>query len=214
MLTDKQDIMNIQCFTVGPFATNCYLIREEASNKAILVDPGFDSKRIMAQIDQAGLELKYIINTHCHIDHVAEAKLIQDRYSAPFYIHEDEMPILEYLPQQSSMFGLHHAGQPKVNAFVKDGDELHLGKINGRVIHTPGHSPGGICLLFGTHLFCGDTLFYDSIGRTDLMLGNHQQLLNSINEKLMVLEDETVIHPGHGEKSTIGRERIQNPFLH
>jgi len=206
-------MVRIETITVGMFAMNCYLIYDDESGEGILIDPGGEAVRIIGIVDDHRLNVSMIINTHCHIDHVAETKTIQDHFGIPFYIHEAESALLNTLERQGEMFNMSVSGIPRVSGFLNDGDTCGSGNLTGRVLHTPGHSPGGISLLFGMHVFVGDCLFFDSIGRTDLYQGNYQQLINSIRTKLLVMDDDVQVYPGHGPVTTIGRERRSNPFL-
>jgi glyoxylase-like metal-dependent hydrolase (beta-lactamase superfamily II) len=199
--------------TVGPFAMNCYLLADEASLQAILIDPGAESERLIEKIEKERWQLAYIVNTHCHIDHTAEAGIVQKHFKVPFYIHRQEYPLLTALEEQGVMFGLQVKEKPEVTSFLQDGDSLQIGSFRGSVLYTPGHTPGGISLRFDQQVFVGDTLFQDSIGRTDLYGGNHEQLIKSITAKLLSLPDDTRVYPGHGPATTIGRERRHNPFL-
>ncbi len=199
--------------TVGMFAMNCYLIFDDRTKEGILIDPGGEARRIIGIVHDRGVHIRSILNTHCHIDHIAEVKTVQDQLEVSFFIHEAEMPLLNSLHDQAAMFNMPIAGIPEVNGFLQDNDLLELGGETGRVLHTPGHSPGGISFLFGDHVFVGDCLFLDSIGRTDLYKGNYEQLLVSIRSKLLVLDDWVKVYPGHGPVTNIGRERLYNPFL-
>ncbi len=206
-------MLNIETITVGMFAMNCYLIYDDQTNEGMLIDPGGEAGRIIGIVNDLDLTVRMIVNTHCHIDHVAEAKVVQEHFDLPFFIHEQELPLLDSLEDQAAMFNMPVTGIPKVTSYLKDDDPLEFGTITGRVLHTPGHSPGGLSLLFGNHVFVGDCLFMDSIGRTDLYKGNYDQLLTSIRTKLMVLGDAVAVYPGHGPVTSVGRERQYNPFL-
>jgi len=206
-------MITIETITVGMFAMNCYLVFDDRTKEGILIDPGGEAGRIIGIVHDLGVHISSILNTHCHIDHTAEVKYVKDRLEVPFFIHEAEMPLLNSLQDQAAMFNMPITDIPDVNGFLKDGDLLELGGETGRVLHTPGHSPGGISFLFGDHVFVGDCLFLDSIGRTDLYKGNYDQLLNSIRSKLLVLADSVKVYPGHGPATSIGRERLHNPFL-
>lgn len=205
--------MRIETITVGAFAMNCYLLSDPETSEAIYIDPGAESEQLIGKVTDAGLRLKYIINTHCHIDHAAEVKRVQQHFNVPYYIHEEELPLLKMLPAQGEMFGMPIAGIPSVDSYLKDGDSIEFGKIKGKILHTPGHSPGGISLLFNWDVFVGDCLFHDSIGRTDLHKGNYDQLITSIKSKLLTLDEQIRVYPGHGPSTTIGREKMHNPFL-
>jgi glyoxylase-like metal-dependent hydrolase (beta-lactamase superfamily II) len=205
--------MRISTITVGPFAMNCYLLGDVITRQAILIDPGAESERLIEAVDRDHWQLLYIVNTHCHIDHAAEAGIVQRHFKIPFYMHQQESPLLDSLAAQGELFGIKVKELPEVTSFLRDGQSLQVGSLSGSVLHTPGHSPGGISLLFGRHVFVGDCLFLDSIGRTDLFGGNYEQLINSIVTKLLPLNDDTIVYSGHGPETTIGRERKYNPFL-
>jgi hydroxyacylglutathione hydrolase len=204
--------MQIVKCTVGPMAMNCYLLGDTRTRQALLIDPGSESEKLIKMIEQGNWQLQYIVNTHCHIDHTAEAGNIQKYFRIPFYIHRQELPLLQTLGEQGRVFGM-TVGEIPSPSFVQDGDVLRLGQLNATVLYTPGHSPGGISLSFAHDVFVGDTLFRDSIGRTDLYGGNHEQLIDSIKNKLFNLEDKTKVYSGHGPVTTIGRERKYNPYL-
>ena len=199
--------------TVGSFAMNCYLITDPETGEAVFIDPGAESDRLINRISHDDLNLKFIINTHCHIDHTAEVSKIIDHFKVPFYIHKGELPLLEILQEQGEFFGIPVHGVPNVTEFIEDTQTIEMGNHHLKILHTPGHSPGGISILLDESVFVGDCLFLDSIGRTDLLGGDYNQLLTSIRTKLLSLEDSTTVYPGHGPATTIGRERENNPFL-
>ena len=212
MTADKKSL-NIETITVGPFGMNSYLVSDPVTSEAIFIDPGTETKRLIEKVEGQQLKLKYIAITHCHIDHIADSIVIQEHFNMPLYIHEEELPLLESLPEQALRLGLSFTGIPKTVIFIKDGDSMTIGKYKAKILHTPGHSPGGISLLFDGHIFVGDLLFKDSIGRSDLYRGNIHELLNSIKTKVLILDDKTKVYPGHGPVTTVGRERKKNPFL-
>jgi glyoxylase-like metal-dependent hydrolase (beta-lactamase superfamily II) len=205
--------MIIDTITVGSFAMNCYLIIEPKSKEAVYIDPGADADVLIEKLSRRDLDLKFIINTHCHIDHTAEVSSVINHFKVPFYMHRGDLPLLENLKEQGEFFGIPVHEIPTVTDFVKDRQELEVGNLKMKILHTPGHSPGGISLLIKDSVIVGDCLFMDSIGRTDLLGGNYNQLINSINTKLLTLDDSTIVYPGHGPATTIGRERMHNPFL-
>lgn len=200
---------------VSPFMTNCYLLGCTATREAALIDPGGDQELIEMMIGKAGNpRIAMIINTHAHVDHVSAVYEMQQIHKAPFHLHPEDAFLLEHLETQAASFGMDGVKRPRVEADLHDGQEIRLGQLTLRIIHTPGHSPGGVCIAVEDQLFCGDTLFAGSIGRTDLPGGSYEVLLTSIRAKLLdALDDQTVIHPGHGPVSTLGQERISNPFL-
>ena len=205
--------MKIETFPVSSFGMNCYLVSDSESGAAIYIDPGAEADMLIENISNMNLNLKFIINTHCHIDHVAEASKVIDHFQIPFYIHKGDLPLLDNLREQGKFFGLNVQEIPKITEFVNDGDSFNFGKLTASVLHTPGHSPGGISIKIENSVFVGDCLFMDSIGRTDLPGGNYTQLMKSIQDKLLTLDDSTIVYPGHGPATTIGRERKNNPFL-
>ena len=205
--------MNIETLTVGPLAVNCYIVSDPDSNEAILIDPGSDSKRIINLIEVRNLKLNSIINTHCHIDHIAEVKAIQDHFNVQFLIHKNELPLLNMLYDSDGLFGINVSGVPEVSEFLDSDQEIKLGNSICKILFTPGHSPGGISLLIQNHVFVGDCLFKDSIGRTDLHGGNYDELITSIKTKLFTLPNDTLVYPGHGPVTTIEYEKRNNPFL-
>ena len=205
--------MNIETMTVGPLAVNCFIVSDSETNEAVLIDPGSESKRIIKLIEVRNLKLQSIINTHCHIDHIAEVKAVQDHFNAQFFIHENELPILNMLSESNGLFGINVSGVPDVSGFLEPDQEIQIGKNVGKILFTPGHSPGGISFIIQNHVFVGDCLFKDSIGRTDLHGGNYEELISSIKSKLFTLPDDTIVYPGHGPLTTIEYEKQNNPFL-
>ena len=200
---------------VSPFMTNCYLICCTATREAALVDPGGDPELIEMMIREAGSpRITMIVNTHAHVDHASAVYEVQQEFKAPFHLHPDDAFLLEHLEAQAAAYGMEGVRRPRVEGDLFDGQQLRLGELTLKIIHTPGHSPGGVCIAVEDQLFCGDTLFAGSIGRTDLPGGSYEVLLASIRRKLLDgMADSTVIHPGHGPSSTLGRERMSNPFL-
>ena len=206
-------MLNIETITVGAFAMNCYLLFDDESKNAVFIDPGMEADRLIRRVEDLDLNLNYIINTHAHIDHAAEAGIVQNHFDVDFYLHREELPLLDALPDQAKMFGINVGVIPSVTNYVNDGEEIRLGDYRGKVLHTPGHSPGSISIYWGNDLFVGDCLFMDSIGRTDLYKGDYDQLINSIRTKLLTLPEATKVYSGHGPSTTVGREKAQNPFL-
>jgi glyoxylase-like metal-dependent hydrolase (beta-lactamase superfamily II) len=199
----------------APFLENSYVVGDEESREAFLVDPGGDAEELARALERHGLRPIAIVNTHAHIDHVAGVAEAQQRFKVPFWLHAEERQWLEALPLQAQMFGLATPPIPAVDRWLSGAEELRLGQLLCRVIATPGHTPGGCCLYFPSErlLFTGDTLFQGSIGRTDLPGGSMEEEIDSIRRKLFPLGDEVVFHSGHGEVSTLGEERRSNPFV-
>ncbi|MCK5739008.1 MBL fold metallo-hydrolase [bacterium] len=197
----------------SPFQTNSYLIYNAQASLAVLIDPGDDSAAFAARLNREKLNLTAILLTHGHLDHVGAVAALQKQFNAKVFMHPADLPIMENGPELARNFGL-----PVPEPFLPDNelvDNQHMtvAGFEFTVLHTPGHTPGGVCFLSGEHLFAGDTLFAQSIGRTDLPGGNHDQLIAAIEQKLLPLPDNTIVHPGHGPDTTIGVEKVTNVFL-
>ncbi|MCP4727740.1 MAG: MBL fold metallo-hydrolase [bacterium] len=205
--------MIIETLVVSPFQTNCYLAASEKTRNGVVIDPGDNVKYILNSIDKYKLNILKIINTHAHVDHVSGAAELKDKIKASFHLHKGDEQLLNALPMQAQMYGMFTKGAPVVDSYLEDGDKIEIDDIVLSVIHTPGHSPGGICLHGDGVLFSGDTLFADSIGRTDLPGGSYPQLIDSIKSRLLPLDPETVVYSGHGPSTTIGYEKKHNMFL-
>lgn len=205
--------MIIKELAVGPIMANCYIIGCEDTKEAVVIDPGDEADRILMSLAQSALKVSYIINTHGHFDHVGANKKMKQATSAPLLIHADDAIMLSRLSIDAGMFGLRAENSPEPDQTIKHGDTIKFGNISLEVIHTPGHSPGGVSLFDGEHVFVGDTLFLGSIGRTDLPGGDYDTLISSIKNKLLVLGDNIRVFTGHGPETTIGREKKSNPFL-
>lgn len=205
--------MILETLVVGPLQVNCYLVGCEKSGDALVIDPGSDVPMILDALQQHGLSLKKIVNTHGHFDHIGGNRALRDATGAELLIHTADRPLLQQAAQHASVYGLQTENSPEPTSTLSDGDQISIGELTFEVIHTPGHSPGGMCLLCGEHLFSGDTLFTGSVGRTDLPGADHQTLINSIKQRLAGLPDEIQVHPGHGPDSRIGDEKRFNPFL-
>jgi len=198
---------------VSAFQVNCFVLAAEKGGDCVVVDPGGNADDVARALEEDELVLKYILLTHAHVDHAGGVCDLQERCGGEVIMHRDDLPILEALEYQTSMFGLPPTRTPEVDRFVEDGDRIDVDGFHLDVIHTPGHSPGGVTYRHGDILFVGDALFAGSIGRTDLTGGSFEVLLNSIREKLFPLGDGMKVLSGHGPATTIGDERIYNPFL-
>lgn len=205
--------MKIIALTVGAMGTNCYIAYDEDTREAVIIDPGAEGKRIIDQVERNNLKVKYIVNTHGHGDHIMANKYVKEATGAELLIHEEDAPMLTNARLNFSAFMGQGVSEPAADRFLKEGDVLSLGQAALKVLHTPGHSRGGICLAGEGVVFCGDTLFQLSIGRTDFAGGSFPELINSIKTKLLPLGDSTVVYPGHGPETTIGAEKRGNPFL-
>jgi len=204
--------MILEKLVVGPLATNCYIVGSESGRQGMIIDPGDEANKILNRVKNLGLDIKYIVLTHGHLDHTGALKEVKEATGAEIAIHADDVSTLND-KSLSLFFGISYPSSPSPNRLLKGGDSISIGKLSFAVIHTPGHTPGGICLLGEGVLFSGDTLFNYGVGRVDLPGGSYSQLMNSIQTKLMVLADEVIVYPGHGPKTTIGAERQGNPFL-
>jgi glyoxylase-like metal-dependent hydrolase (beta-lactamase superfamily II) len=211
--------VKINKFTFNPFFENTYIIWDEQTLSAAVIDPGmeeeYEEDEIKLFIKSNSLKIKYLVNTHCHIDHLLGVRFIKDEYNPLYIIPEKDLPLFENAPMQAGMFGVNFKKLPKPDKYLSEQENLTLGNKVIKCIFTPGHSPGEFCLYSKDGNFCitGDVLFKESIGRTDLYGGNFKQLIDSIKSKLFTLNNDVVIYPGHGEESTVGYEKLKNPFL-
>jgi glyoxylase-like metal-dependent hydrolase (beta-lactamase superfamily II) len=209
--------MHIELITVGMFQSNCFVIDCEDTGEAIIIDAGDEGARILEYVNRRNLKVRAIVNTHAHIDHVAALPEVVSSLSAPVYMHRDEVVIYENLKQQADYFGLAAPEGVKIERFLEHGDKIEFGNWRGDVFHTPGHSPGGISIVFEkaepSAVFVGDVLFRGSIGRTDLFGSDHTQMIDTLRDFILPLPDDMVVYPGHGQTTTIGLEKRTNPFL-
>jgi glyoxylase-like metal-dependent hydrolase (beta-lactamase superfamily II) len=208
---------------VGMLQCNCLIIGDPKTLEAIVIDPGDEVERILGLLGRYKLIVKLIVSTHAHIDHVGGLAKLHQYTGAPVMMHTDDLSLYHGMDVQADFLGVPPPELVDVDQLLKEGDTLSWGGFQANVIHTPGHSPGSVSLylpkdsgdikLTQPQLFAGDTLFAGSIGRTDLWGGSFDQILDSLKSKLMQLPDETVVHPGHGPSTSIGHERLSNPFL-
>ena len=202
----------IHTLAVGKLQTNCYIITSKS--EAIIIDPGDEPERILTFIKDIDSRAARIIATHTHFDHVLGVNGVREATKTPFFIHQDDLPMLQSMQARVRQFmGFEVPPPPRVDGYLKDGDSFKVGEETIRVLHTPGHSPGSISLAGGDYVLTGDALFNQSIGRTDLPGGDLNTLIHSIREKLFKLDDDTTVYPGHGPETTIGDEKLANPFV-
>ncbi|MGI8541788.1 MAG: MBL fold metallo-hydrolase [Rubrobacteraceae bacterium] len=208
--------MILDMLTVGPFQENCYVVGDEGSGVGALIDPGDEAARISMAVEQTGLDISKIILTHAHIDHVGAVVELVNEYSCPVLAHEESVPMLGALPTQAVMMGIKFGEIPKIDTFIEDEEVIEIGGgLRLRSLYTPGHSPGHLAFYVESEgvVLAGDALFAGSVGRVGLPGGDGPTLLRSIEERLLTLPDDTIVHPGHGPETTVGRERETNPFL-
>ena len=205
--------MIIKTLVVGPIMANSFVLGCEETHEAAVIDPGDEANRILLALAESDLSLKYIINTHGHLDHVAANKWLKEITGAPILIHPLDAPMLNQVASSAAAWGIAAENSPPPDRELEEGDKVTFGKVNLRVIHTPGHTPGGISLCTDREVFVGDTLFAGSIGRTDFPGGSFEMIKKSIRQKLFALDDDFTVYPGHGPTTTIAEERRSNPFV-
>lgn len=209
----------IQRLVVGPLQANCYLFSSPEGLKTAIIDPGGDAEKIIADVERRGLKPTCIVNTHGHPDHTAANAAIKKRYGITLLIHKNDAPLLAQSDMLGSVAGFSFDSSPPPDRLLSDGEELEVGGLKLKVLHTPGHSAGSICLFYAGQgdeepvLFSGDTVFEESVGRTDLPGGSHETLIHSIRSKIMPLPDDTRILPGHGPETALSSEKRFNPFF-
>jgi len=211
--------MLLSTHTAPPFQKNAYVVGCETTRDAVVIDPGDEVEQLVEAVRAAALRVRYVLLTHAHLDHITGVARAKEAFAAPVVLHGGDLPLYRAVVQQGLMFGLKVEAQPPIDRFYSPGECIAFGRLEARVHHTPGHSPGGVCLQVGPagtpgpDLFVGDTLFAGSIGRTDLPGGDYPTLIQSIKTVLFALGDDARVYPGHGEPTTIGQERRTNPFL-
>ncbi len=202
----------IHTLVVGQLQTNCYII--ESNVRSLIIDPGDEPERILRYVNDLKVVPGDIIATHTHFDHVLGVDAVRKVAKSRFLIHSEDLPMLQSMQSRVRQFmGFEVPPPPKVDGYIKDGDVFKLGEESIRVLHTPGHSPGSVSLAGPGFVLTGDVLFNQSIGRTDLPGGDFQTLVDSIKEKLFTLDEETIVYPGHGPETSIGDEKLANPFV-
>lgn len=205
--------MELKTFQTGPFQVNTYLVYDNKSKEGILIDVGGSVDEIIEESKNAEINIKYILNTHGHFDHILGAKEMCEKLNIDFYINENDAIFVESLEDQLELYGFPPAAPPQIKGFISKDTEFSIGNTKIEVIETPGHTPGGICLLIDDMLFSGDTLFCEAIGRTDLPGGNYTQLQQSIKNNLFTLDENIVVYPGHEQSTTIAHEKKWNQFV-
>lgn len=212
-------MIQLQKFTFNLFSENTYVLWDDVTLESAIIDPGCSDSSEEKELEQFiidnDLSVKYLINTHCHIDHILGCEFVKNKFNPIYYAPELDIPLLQNAKMQASFVGMDFSISLLPNEYIAENIKLYLGKSELRFLFTPGHTPGEYCIYIPDIKSCitGDVLFNDSIGRTDLWGGNYDVLIKSINEKLLSLADETIIFPGHGDLSTIDREKKFNPFL-
>lgn len=212
-------MIKLKSFVFNPFQENTYVVYDDSTLDAIIIDPGcsnsLEENKIVDFINEYDLKIKYMVNTHCHIDHVLGNKFIKEKYNVPFYAPELDIPLLDNLIDQAKMFGLNVSKSPLPDFYITEDTRLNVGESEFRFVFTPGHTPGEYCIIFDEEKICisGDVLFLEGIGRTDLWGGDYNTLISSIHNKLFILDDKFKVYPGHGDETTIGYEKMSNPFL-
>jgi hydroxyacylglutathione hydrolase len=212
-------MVKLKKFVFNPFIENTFVVWDDHTKECAVVDPGcsdeVEENELTEFIRSNNLVPKYLIVTHCHLDHIWGCKFVKEKYNLQFLIPGDDLMLLKNAGEQADMFSIQFSEPPLPDNFISEKSDLALGQSLIKFLYTPGHTPGEFCLYFPNESFCivGDVLFKDNIGRTDLWGGDYETLLDSIETKLLSLNDDVVIYPGHGEESTIGRERRKNPFL-
>jgi len=207
------DRLVVHQMSVGPLQVNCFIASCSKTKEAVVIDPGEEGERILHVAEKEDLKIRKVVNTHGHFDHIGANLHIVEKTGAELMIHADDLPLLQNARNHAEVYGLSVNASPEPDRLLEQGDTFQVGELSFRVFHVPGHSPGGICLLTEGHLFVGDVLFSGSIGRTDLPGGDFDSLVEGVRERLFALPGETIVHPGHGPDTTIGRERQINPFV-
>jgi glyoxylase-like metal-dependent hydrolase (beta-lactamase superfamily II) len=205
--------MFVEAVVVGPLQENSYVLACEDTKEAVIFDPGAEADRILQIVTSHGFSVKYVLNTHGHPDHVGAVADVVEQTEAPFLLHADDVYLIKGFDSDPIRAFLSARIPPKPDRFLQDGEIIAVGSLSVKVLHTPGHTPGGVCFLVENILFSGDTLFANSIGRTDLPGGNYQQLLTSIHQRLLPLDGKTIVYSGHGQPTSIEHEQQYNPFL-
>ena len=209
----SSSMLFFRCLPVGLLQANCYLVGDEKSNETAIIDPGGEPELILNVVKKHRLQVEYIFNSHGHFDHIGANRPVKLATGAPILIHRADADWLTNPLQPPEEFGSVEIDSPSADEYLNDGDCYHIGEIELKIIHTPGHSPGGVCFLLEDRILTGDTLFSGSIGRSDLPGGSEKEILDSIKKKIIILPENLLVFPGHGPATTIGEEKRNNPFL-
>ena len=205
--------LQVEPLIVGPLFSNCYIVYDEKEKQGAVIDPGDDAEIIIKAVEELEIDVKYILATHGHFDHVGATAPLKRKLNAEFLAHEKDFFFIEDGENAARRWNIGIEQPPKPDRFIKDGDKIKVGAFELEVLHTPGHSPGGVSFLYDRMLFGGDTLFQGSIGRTDFRQGSFEDLSNSIKKRLYTLPDDTIVYTGHGPITTIGQEKKYNAFV-
>lgn len=207
--------MILKTLVLGALETNCYILGDEKTKKAVIIDAAAEADKILKEIKTIGAKVEKIINTHGHADHIAGVREVQDAINTEFFLHKDDLFLMEDFPEMSEYLGLNEKAAPKINGYLEDNNIVKVGDIEIKVIHTPGHTPGSVSFYIRREkiLIAGDTLFAGSVGRTDFPGGSAKKITESIIKKLIPLGDDIIVYPGHGPATTIKEEKLHNIFI-
>jgi len=205
--------IRVEPLIVGPLFSNCYIVWDDEVKEGVVIDPGDDADVILKRVKELGISVSYILATHGHFDHVGAVRSLKMELKVDFLAHKGDFFFIEDCKNSARRWGIDIEQPPKPDRFIEDGDKVKIGRFELEVLHTPGHSPGGVSFLYDRMLFCGDTLFQGNIGRTDFRKGSFKDLSKSIKTRLYILPDDTVVYTGHGPVTCIGDEKRHNAFV-
>ncbi len=210
-------MIKVDVIPVGMFMSNCIIVSCSKTSEGVIVDAGAEAETILYAIKNSDVRVKAVLSTHAHIDHVSALAEVVDALNVPTYMHVDECSVYDRVGASAMVYGLEPPEQVEISKFVEDGEKLQIGEVTAEFIHAPGHSPGSVCIVFRDEspprVISGDVLFQGSIGRTDLPGGNFDTIMNTLKTVFLPMPDETVVYPGHGPETTVGEEKLTNPFL-